>query len=351
MKNPTLNFISIMGFLCIYNSSSGQVKPGNCDFRQYAHYVNLAELSITDSAYQKAIASYDSAGLFIDSPFAKDRYNKTVCYALTSEYDHCRSGLIYLFGKGLDRQKIRDNPAFTEFLLSETGKDLPDLEVELTYNTRLRLVYDSLHAADQYFRIKHLKDYHDYDHDTITKIDASNVKTMNRLIVEYGWPTEDLIGIEDLGFQQYEIIIIHQHNYKYQIYNYAEDVKEAYENCRIDVSKAAYLIMESTGRDDMMAMDAGLVTYIFDPEGYYKHEDLMLYRHKTGFFRLKEDKKEVINQKRRTFGLEPIDDLRRKVMFSERDKRFCFHFNGGKTGFTTANIEDYEYAAKNIVEF
>ncbi len=352
MKNPILNFIAIVGFLFIYNSSSGQVKTSNCDFRQYAHYTNLAELAITDSTYEKAIAYYDSASQFICSPFAKDRYNKTVCYALTGQFFECRSGLLYLFGKGLDRQKIRDNPAFTEFLVSETGKDLPDLKVELTYNTLLRSVYDSLHDADQYFRLKHPKDYHAYDHDTITKIDASNVKMMNELIDEYGWPTEDLIGIDNLfGFQQYEIIIIHQHNYKYQIYNYAEDVKKAYENCRIDVSKAAYLIVESTGQDKMRAMDAGLVTYVFDPEGTYKTEDLKLYRHKTGFFRMQDDKKEEINQKRRTFGLEPIDDLRRKVMFSERDKRFCFNFKGGKTGFTTANIEDYEYAVKNIVEF
>lgn len=350
MRNSLFIGITILGFLVIYNSVSGQ-NQGNCNIRQYAQYVNLAELAITDSAYQKAIAYYDSAAQFIDSPFAKDRYNKTVCYALTGEYDKCRFGLLYLFGKSLDRQKIRDNPAFTEFLLSETGKDLLDLKVELTYNTRLRSVYDSLHTADQYFRRKHPKDYHDFDHDTITKIDASNVKMMNELIVEYGWPTEDLIGIEDLGFQQYEIIIIHQHNSRYKIYNYAEDLKKAYENCRIDVSKAAYLIMESMGQDNMRAMDAGLVTYVFDPEGTYKNEDLMLYRHKTGFFRLQDDKKEAINQKRRTFGLEPIDDLRRKVMFSERDKRFCYNFNGGKTGFTTASIEDYEYAVKNIAEF
>lgn len=351
MKNPILNLMAIMGFLSVFNSLSGQVKTGNCDFRQYAHYINLAELSITDSAYQKAIACYDSASQFIDSHFAKDRYNKTVCYALTGENDKCRSGLLYLFGKGLNRQIIRDNPAFSKFLSTEEGKEIMEQNIELTYNKYLRRIYDSIFEADQFFRRKHPKDYHDFDHDTITKIDASNVKMMNELIVEYGWPTEDLIGIEDLGFQQYEIIIIHQHNSKYKIYNYADDLKEAYKDCRIDVSKAAYLIMESTGRDDMMAMDAGLVTYVFDPEGTYKHEDLKQYRHKTGFFRLQDDKKEEINQKRRTFGLEPIDDLRRKVMFSERDKRFCFNFNGGETGFTTASIEDYEYAVKNIVEF
>jgi hypothetical protein len=351
MKNILFKSIAILGILGIYHSVSGQENQGNCNIRQYAHYVNLAELAITDSAYQNAIVYYDSASQFIGSPFAKDRYNKAVCYALTGQFNECRSGLLYLFGKGLDRQMVKDNPAFIEFLASETGKDFPDLKVELTYNTMLRSVYDSLHTADQYFRRKHPKNYHDFDHDTITKIDASNVKMMNELINEYGWPTEDLIGIENPGFQQYEIIIIHQHNLKYKIYNYAEDLKKAYENCMIDASKAAYLIMESTGQDNLRAMDAGLVMYVFDPEDTYKSEDLKLYRHKTGFFRLQDDKKEEINQKRRTFGLEPIDDLRRKVMFSERDKRFYFNFYGGKSGFTTASLEDYEYAVKNIVEF
>ncbi len=350
MKNIILKGITILGFLGIYALVSGQ-NQGNCNIRQYAHYVNLAELATTDSAYQKAITLYDSASQFIGSPFAKDRYNKTVCFALTGKFDETRIELLYLFGKGLDRQIIRDNAAFSKFLSTGQGKEIIEQNIELTYNKYLRTIYDSIFEADQYFRRKHPKDYHDYDHDTITKIDASNVKMMNGLIVEYGWPTEDLIGIENLGFQQYEIIIIHQHNYKYQIYNYAEDLKEAYENCMIDASKAAYLIMESSGQNNMRVMDAGLVTYVFDPEGTYKSDDLIQYRHKTGFFHLQDDKKKEINQKRRAFGLEPIEDLQRKVMFSQRDKRFCLNFYGGKSVFTTASIEDYEYAVKSIVEF
>jgi hypothetical protein len=350
MKNILFKSIAILGILGIYHSVSGQENQRNCNIRQYAHYVNLAELAITDSAYQNAIAYYDSASQFIGSPFAKDRYNKTVCHALTGEFNECRSGLLYLFGKGLDRQMVMDNPAFQGFLTSETGKGLPDLKVELTYNTRLRSVYDSLFAADQLFRRKRPHDYMKHFGDTVNKIDASNVKMMNNLIAEYGWPTEDLIGVNDLGNLKYEFIVIHQ-SYTFQIYNYTEDILKALEKGLIDINNAAYLISRSNNTNDFKCMDAGIITVVYDPEGTYKQEDLMLYRHKTGFEYMSEEYKLKIEQNRKEFGLEPIDEFRRKIIFSENDKRFHFQYHGGRSGFAYPGIEDYEYAVKNIVEF
>lgn len=350
MKNTLLNGITILGLLGIYTSVSGQ-NQGSCNIRQYAHYVNLAELAITDSTYQKAIAYYDSASQFIDSPFAKDRYNKTVCYALTGKYDECRSGLLYLFGKGLDQQMIRDNAAFSKFLSTEEGKEIMEQNIELTYNKYLRRIYDSIFEADQYFRRKNPKNYHDFDHDTITKIDASNVKMMNGLIAEYGWPTEDLIGINDLGYLKYEFIVIHQ-SHTFLIYNYSEDILEALDKGLIDMNTAAYLISRSNSSNDFGLMEIGYVLQIFDPEGtYLMGEDLNKYQHKAGFFKLSDETRLKYDFKRKEFGLESIENFRRKIIFSDKDKRFYYKYYGGKSGFTTASIEDYEYAVKNMVDF
>ncbi|HCT71232.1 MAG TPA: hypothetical protein DF409_09610 [Bacteroidales bacterium] len=351
MKNILLTGIMILGFPGNYFTLSAQENQKNCDIRQYAYYTNLAELSITDSAYQKAIAYYDSASQFIDSPFAKDRYNKSVCYALSGNYEECRPVLLYLAGKGLDRQIIIDNPAFKEFLASEAGKDFPELKIDLTYNIRLRAIYDSIHEADQYFRRKHPKNYHDYYHDTITKIDASNVKLMNELIVQYGWPTEDLIGISDLGFLKYEIIVILQ-SHTFQIYNYSVDILKALEKGLIDMTTAAYLILWSNSRDDFGLMEIGYVLHVFDPEGTCKMgEDLNKYQHKAGFVQLPDETRQKYNSRRKEFGLESIENFRRKIIFSYKDNRFFFKYHGGKSGFTWSGYEDYEYAVKNMVEF
>lgn len=330
-------------------SSIGQPQTHNCSIIEYTRLINNAEMAIIDSSYQLAISYYDSASQNIDTPFAKDRYNGAVCLALQGNFERCQTSLLYLLGKGLEWNLIKNNPAFIKFIKSEYGKRLLEINIEPTYNTAMRRVYDSIYEADQYFRKLHPRNYHDYFNDTVRKIDATNVKCMNDLIIKFGWPTEDLIGINTPGVQQYETIIIHQSNLKYQIYNYSSDILFFYRMCLIEPNKAQYLISRSDNTNICSVMDAGLVTIVYDSLNIFNDEDLTPFLYKTGFYKISNEIKMNIDQERRLFGLEPIDDFRRKALFGQKDKRFLFPGYGGQSTFTFRKKNDFEKNRKLII--
>lgn len=351
MRTKIAIIFTIVDCFFIQNPLWSQDQHSNCNIKQYSYYVNLAELSITDSLYEQAIQFYDSAVVFIPSAFARDRYNKAVCLALTGNFEKCKKSLLYLLEKGLSREIIIENRAFESFLLSQQGKELLEKKPELTYNTNLRSIYDSIFEADQYFRRIHPHNYHDYYHDTISKIDASNVKFMNDLIKNYGWPDEDLIGIYFPQTAPYEIIIIHQHKSDYQIYNYTEHLMNAFESCHLTADKAAWLIADIGEKDETSIFASGYVMIVYDPEENFQMDSLTNYRHKIGFYDIESEKKLTLDIRRKAFGLSSIDDYRRKVLFGLRDKLFMFIYKGGKTTLTVSDIEQYEYMTKNLKEF
>ncbi|MDD2529181.1 MAG: hypothetical protein PHT26_14180 [Lentimicrobiaceae bacterium] len=345
-----ITFVLIFSIHCL-SSVKAQNTQKDCNIRQYSYYTNLAELAIIDSTYQKALSYYDSAFSNIHSPFIRDRYNESVCNAITGNYQKCKSGVVYLIEKGLTRDRFKDNQAFSSFLLSDYGKDILEQNIKPTYDTILRAKYDSIFEADQFFRKLHPTNYHDYYHDTILNIDASNVKLMNELIERYGWPTMDLIGAYDFGISAgFQIIIIHQGNHIYQVYNYAEDLLDAYESCLIEPDRAQFLIASSNSSNELSVNFSGLITVVLDSLVLSNRENYRSFQHKTGFLNIPDEKLAVINQERKAFGLESIGDLRRKVLYSQKDKRFYFQFSGGIQFLTMPNKEDYNHLSKNLID-
>jgi hypothetical protein len=343
--------IVILLLMMIYVKTNGQLNVRKCNIREYSNYINHAEIAIVDNAYEKAIQYFDSAFQKIEIPFAKDKYNATVCYALTGNFEQCKSEIIYLLGKGLDKKMISDNEAFNCFLLSEIGEGILDLEIEPTYNVKLRDLYDSIVSADQFFRrLDHMNAFKLYS-DTICKIDSSNVTFMNELINKYGWPTEDLIGIEELNGQQYEIVLIHQRNSKYQLYDYTEDVKRAYENCFISADKAQYLLARINGSDECKILDSGFVTIVYDSLGTFRVDSLPFFKHEKGFIRFSENKTKDVDMKRKVAGIETLEEFRRKLMYSLKDKRFIFHYYGGKSIWTYPVKADYDFNSNILITY
>lgn len=344
MKRFTIIVLAAIAFTNSF-LTNGQSVGKTCNTKRYNYYINYAELAITDSLYAEALEYYDSAFRNIDSPFAIDKYNVAVCNALLGNFENCRSGVENLLRKGLERNLIRDNDAFSGFLSSEFGKGLFETKFEPCFDTNLRRIYDSIFEADQYYRKLHPRDYHQYYNDTVSKIDASNVKRMNDLIRAYGWPTENLIGIQDFPGKRYEIIIVHQTNPKYQSYNYKADIIYAYENCLIEANKAIYLLMRIDQVDPCRIMDAGLVTIIYDSLGIFRNDNLMSFLHKTGYEKMTDEQK--TDQNRSDAGLESVGNYRKKMLFSIHDKRFIFKTFGNAV-FVYSNKADYNYHANNI---
>jgi hypothetical protein len=189
--------------------------------------------------------------------------------------------------------------------------------------------------------------------DTVCAIDASNVKYMNKLILKYGWPTEDLIGIMNLDQQPYDLIIIHQGNgAPCRIYDYTEDIRNTYEKGQISVQRAAYLIFRtSTGYDDLGEMSSGIVTVVYDSAGKFSNKNLDSFIYKTGFFHISDKSMKEINDKRFEFGLESITEMQRKLLFNKKDNRFHFSSYGGNSIFTVESKSEYEDRIKNLVSY
>lgn len=331
---------------CLCGIKAQEAKK-ECNIRLYNYYTNLAELQILDSTYQKALIYYDSAFYYGKSPFYRDRYNYLVCNALVGNYEKCRLGIIYLLEKGIDRNVLINNPALTSFFLSNFGKDIPKLDVRLTYDTSLRLKYDSLIIADQCFRKLKPHHYREYYSDTIDKIDSSNVEFMKELIRDYGWPTIDNIGIPERNYFQYQLIIMHQGgDSDYQYYNFAQDILCAYENCLIEPDRAKFLISWS---NNSTTNPACLFTAVYDSLDLFKKDSLFSFCYKTGFLNLTSDEISNIEKERKLYALETITDLKRKVLYGLKDKRFDLEYTGGMEFRAFINFKDYQYCCSNII--
>lgn len=330
---------------CLFESKA-QEKPNNCDIRKYNYYTNLAELHILDSTFQQALHYYDSAFYYAKSPFYRDRYNYLVCNALVGDYAKCRTAVIYLLEKGMNDKLVFENPALSSFLASSFGEDIHKLDLGPTYDTSLRLKYDSLIIEDQTFRKLNRHHYRDFYSDLIDKIDSSNIVCMLDLINKRGWPTIDNIGIPQSIDFKYEAIIIHQGDPKYQLYNFSKDIMFAYENCCIEGDRAFKLVTLSNNHKISMA---NLVTIVYDSLNLFTNKDLNAFSHKTGFFKLDDEEMAIINEERKLFGLESITDFRRKVLYGLKDKRFMLEFTAGKEFYAFNTLSDYVYACKNLV--
>lgn len=309
MKIKLLIFAVLLANIC--HSQDSLIKN---DIRAYNLYINKAELVIVDSAINSAVKYYDTAFTKIRSPFAADLYNSSICDAFQSNFEKCSKKIIELLRKGMDIKEVTGNKAFEAFLKSSFGDKIRSMQIIPSYNQELRHIYDSLQAIDQYFRKLAKGSYMNEFGDTVTKIDKSNVNIMNALIKDYGWPTEDLIGIEDLYTQPYEIIIIHQNTGgPTRCYDYIQDLSKAYWDGNIEPKKAAILIMRSCGQDTLGMSVGGITTYIYDSLGTYNsNSKLDNYIHKRGFYGFSDEIMSKINKARKSFGIESLDDYRKK---------------------------------------
>jgi hypothetical protein len=325
--------------------------------RNYYKYINGAELHIVDSGYLEALHCYDSAFQEKKAPFAKDRYNAAVCAALLKMNSRCYSELRYVLDKGYAISAIKSKEAFSDFFKTGFGNKL------ITYNQTARKTYistyrktlDSLYSADQFFRNKEGK-YVVYM-DTIKKIDQSNVETLNKLIREYGFPSEELVGVSDSSFAPitYRTLIIHQQNgSSSRIFDYTGIIRNAIEEEKIEPHLAAELISKSSGTDLYGAYESsGLVKCVFDPinsvAGMSSNPIVNYDSIKWGYLVLSPEREAALNVNRNKIGLESIQDLRTKSIFLLTDKRFDFAFPSSKSIFTFANKLEYEKALKNII--
>jgi hypothetical protein len=347
--------ISLFLCCCFYFFTNAVLGQSLKDRNYYAH-INKAELYVIDSNYSKAIVCYDSAFKEKEFPFAKDRYNAAVCAALLKKNEKCYLELKFVIDKGFGVDNLQTKEVFRTFFKTVYGNRLISYSqtTPKIYLPRYRKKLDSLFYTDQFFRKKEGK-YAVYL-DTIKKIDQSNVNILNALLLQFGFPSEELIGVPDDSFIPitYRSVIIHQQNGSLsRVFDYTSVLKKALEEGNIETHIAAELISKSSGYDTYGIFGCGLTKYVLDSINSVagvKTNPIANYDSiKWGYVMLPKGYEDEININRSKIGLETIGELRTKSVFLLKDKRFDFALPSSLSTFIYDNKPEYEDAIKNLI--
>ncbi|CAN5594844.1 hypothetical protein BH11BAC2_BH11BAC2_25040 [soil metagenome] len=303
--------------------------------KNYFCIINKAELWVIDSNYAQAIVEYENAEMQLGSLYIKDRYNYAVTCALQNQYKKCTEQIKYIIGKGGKINAFQKNKAFNGYFQSKEGKQLCDCvsTINPTYNLDYRRKLDSLVYLDQLFRV--MPGGYTLYGDTIRSIDSLNVITFNNLILKYGFPTEDLIGVDTVKFNRpiYDILILHNRTgAKYRTFDFTRLMKTALDSGWLELHTAADYVEMSNGISiwgieelrplrcvyDSINMAACYGDQAIKPD--YSHFPI-------GFSAMSSDVENKYNSKRLAYCLESVNDARRKALFQLSDKRFDFTYS------------------------
>lgn len=194
MKKITIFLALTTLFLSIQAQTENNVK-------NYNKFTNKAELSIVDSNYTKALKYYDKAFKNLEYPFARDYYNALLCATFTQENDVAFGYLEKLLYKGIEIEYFTDNKYLEPLHKDERWQVFIDTypermeKIQKGFNLELRqeletMVYNDQHA-DRKIIIDTVNNYTAFD-STV----HANIKRFIEIVNEYGFPTEEMIGID-----------------------------------------------------------------------------------------------------------------------------------------------------------
>lgn len=340
MKNLLIIFIL---------NSSGLFGQMSDSLKSYYYYVNKAELEIVGTNYCKAIEYYSTAFLLKDFPFHRDIYNQAICNVLVEEYMMAHNNFRTLLDYGYTIDSLLVNEELSDFFISKYGKKLireAAKGIQPSYNVNLRHRYDSILAADQFFREKD-RNYQIYG-DTINKIDEQNANLLHRLIMTYGFPTENLIGsFYSFDYHPFKIVVIHnQVGVRGKRFDFTNILYEATYNGELDSRVALQLVTGSTGNDMYGFSTSGIIKHGLDTITNKKNKTQKLTS--WGVSRVKPELESEYNKKRSEIGLCNINDERKKIIYNLEDTRFYLVPPAGKKIFLWATEEDYLKALENL---
>ncbi len=222
---------------------------------KYYKEINNAELQIIKNNFEKAFEFYEKAFKSVPRPFAKDYYNALLCAIETEKFDIAfdlcdsliRKGVqkeFFIKDEGLNALKIQ--PDWSGFI---ENFDIKYEKYNSDKNLKLREELIVLENKDQEFRIK--EGSYDVYGDTIAKIDKENIKRFKEIVKAYGFPNENLLGIDnpkDNSFYGY--ILIHHHCQQFSLkkvnYDFQPTIDEAIKNGLLE-PHLGYFLLDQQG--------------------------------------------------------------------------------------------------------
>jgi hypothetical protein len=291
---------------------------------KYSELTNMANLSIVDGDYTKALCYFDSAFATAPQPYTIDITNALKCECL-SERNNLEQKMLTLFKRGLTindfnddkvlRKCIRKSKEYPKYLdLSDViNKNLDDY---LDTDYRNELV--ELEKKDQYYRLK--KGSYSVYRREIDSMDKENVTTLLNLINTKGFPSEEKVGVKNIyGYQNWRIVILH---YNQQRSNSNDEMPDLFSPHLYDATRNMQLLPYE-------------LSYLIALQNDTAHKD------DGGFFLIQKLKKnhyvmsktikykfEAYNEVRIPLGLDPIEDYIKKALFCEEKKHdFIFYIS------------------------
>jgi hypothetical protein len=320
--------------------------------KAYYPVIHEAEMLVLSKDYSAALDKYAEAFKAVPAPFARDYYNAAVCATLTENYAQTYSYLEALALKGVKLSFIEKQEVFKPLHESKEWEKLQKKypkyrkKYKRHANLDVRADLDELYARDKYFRFAKggLRVYAD----TLRKIENENVDNLLRMIQKHGYPGEKLIGVGDTIEQlpRFSIVIERQTTAK-KGFDFSDILKVAVQKGDISPQAAAYLMETQKGTRyyKTRALVRVACTNKKDCEGDKKLKALNKYLVED--LSKKEEKK--VNDLRAEIGLEPVDDYRRKVLYSLSDNRFMLGYRWSVANYIVPGRDAAEELTRGLV--
>lgn len=279
---------------------------------QYHQSVNDAELSIVGKDYKQALAYFNRAFTYSNSPFATDLYNASICAIKIGDHESAMKFCTRLTKKGVGRAFFEGKKIFVPLREHQNWEDLcssaEELKVKFEKNNyEVLSIIDSLVAKDQLANHQWRASGQSAEMRKIMDIIQDSIsRHLLSILKKYEFLSEDVRGVTLSGGNisnslPFDVIIIH--NYQSRLKGFGDTLftgilTEALGNGIITPQYFA-IIQDSPG-DHIGSVDYGSAR-IF-----------MKYKCNLYFDSSVEDSLTVLDQRRRGIGLSSLEDLRKK---------------------------------------
>lgn len=299
--------ILIFGLLNSLGSNAQSAYRKDSLVEKYYFYQNKAELSIVDSNYKEALVLYNLAFKY-KSPNCRDVYNASKLALILNDTLTAKKYLENLAIHGLSK-RVLENFIGKDFLSQHKlyyyfSKEYDSLLAlyEKSEKPKLNTILDSIYRRDQAPRKVQ------YTNESLRIADDKNVDSLIFFINNYGFPSDDLVGLATpcggIGFGGiYEFVHLHMRG---RTVSYFDSI-------------GLKAVMEGIYPPDEFALNYDFKFYprkyaTLIPEwthNYNKTEHLPL---------------EIINKNRAELYLESLEDYKKKLLFMQNQKPYWFSF-------------------------
>jgi hypothetical protein len=283
---------------------------------KYYELVNSAEKQIVSGNYNESLKLYESAFSIVSTPIAKDLYNYIVCCCILKQFKKTFNSIVSLAIKGI-KIDFYDGRIFEELKQSETWKTISlnykkyEIQAKKSLNNYLINKVDSINYFDQLYRRKSEK-YLKFN-DSIRKYDSINLCSFKKIIIEFGVPDENILGLSSprtmLSYYAFVRHITGDRNQNYGI-ELLDTLKNAVLNGKFNPQFYAWC-SDTRSKSNFKESSFGTTAFVKIDSAVYP---------------VKKDSVTIakINSNRSKIGLDNFSDYCSKIIFSQTKTNFIF---------------------------